>query len=145
MIPREWRAAIGNRIYGCDICAEVCPWNRFAQQAQSVLLEARPHFSQLGLRELLRLTPETFAATFKGTAAKRLKLRGLLRNACVVAGNIGSADLLPELVKLAVHPEPLVRAHAVWAVRKLGGQLILEPVRRGENDDTVLAEYDAVW
>lgn len=143
VIPREWRSAIGNRIYGCDICAEVCPWNRFAQQAQSILLEARPHISRLGLRELLRLTPETFAITFKGTAVKRLKLRGLLRNACVVAGNIGSEELLPELLQLAVHPEPLVRAHAVWAVRKLGGQSLLETIRKTESDATVRAEYEA--
>lgn len=143
VIPLAWREAIGNRVYGCDICAEVCPWNRFAQDARSVLLEAQPHLGRLELRELLRLTPETFAAIFKGTAVKRLKLRGLLRNACVVAGNSGSHELLPDLLMLVSHSAPLVRAHAVWAVRKLGGGSALESLRNEEKDPVVLAEYTA--
>jgi epoxyqueuosine reductase len=142
VIPREWRSAIGSRIYGCDICAEVCPWNRFAQQARTGLLEARPQLSALSLAELLQLTPETFATIFKGTAIKRLKLRGMLRNACVVAGNIGTSDLLPLLLRLASHPEPIVRAHAVWAVRKLAGDLALADARKVEQDPVVLSEYD---
>lgn len=143
VIPQEWRSAIGERIYGCDICAEVCPWNRFAQTAKSILLEKRNHIDQLSLREILTLTPESFAAVFKGTAVKRLKLRGLLRNACIVAANQGAVDLLPELVKLALHPEPLVRAHAVWAVRVLGGEQRIESLRQSEQERIVLAEYKA--
>jgi epoxyqueuosine reductase len=141
VIPRELRAGIGNRIYGCDICAEVCPWNRFAQQARSGLLEARPAIESLGLREILRMTPETFAAAFKGTSIKRLKLRGLLRNACVVAGNQRAVECLPELLNLAVHAEPIVRAHAVWAVGQLGEAAALAASRLTEADATVLAEY----
>lgn len=142
VIPVALRRLIGDRIYGCDICAEVCPWNRFAQEAKSMLVERRPHIGQLTLREVLRLTPEAFAATFKGTAIKRLKLRGLLRNACVVAANQRVAEVLPELVTLASHDEPLVRAHAVWAVRSLGGGELLEAGRERENDPMVLAEYE---
>jgi len=141
IIPRELRAGIGDRIYGCDICADVCPWNRFAQDAKSGLLEARPELARLKLKEILQLEPESFAATFKGTAIKRLKLRGLLRNACVVAGNLKMQDCLPELLELTRHEFPMVRAHAVWAVRELGGQAQLEDARRAESDLAVLAEY----
>ncbi len=144
IIPRELRAGIGSRLYGCDICAEVCPWNRFAQEARSVLVEGRPELAELSLRAILQLTPETFAATFKGTAVKRLKLRGLLRNACVVAGNLAAAECLPALVNLAGHDEAVVRVHAVWAVGRLGGQALLEPQRQRETDRDVLAEYAAL-
>ncbi|MCC5023685.1 MAG: tRNA epoxyqueuosine(34) reductase QueG [Candidatus Synoicihabitans palmerolidicus] len=84
VIPQELRRGIGNRIYGCDICAEVCPWNRFAVKAKSGLLASRDQLAQLELRELLEFNPERFAAVFKGTPVKRLKLRGLLRNVCVL-------------------------------------------------------------
>lgn len=141
IIPRELRAGIGDRIYGCDICAEVCPWNRFAQEAKSGLLEARPELAGLKLKQILGMGPESFAATFKGTAIKRLKLRGLLRNACVVAGNLKVQDCLPELLELTRHEFPMVRAHAVWAVRELGAAAQLEGGRGAELDPAVLAEY----
>ncbi len=144
VIPRELRAGIGNRIYGCDVCLEVCPWNRFAQEGRRVLLSVRGELAELSLAEILEFTPVRFAAVFKGTAVKRLKLAGLLRNACVVAGNTGDRTLLPVLVRLAAHDLPLVRAHAVWAVRQLAGasaEAMLAPVRSGETDATVLAEY----
>ncbi|MDB4385000.1 tRNA epoxyqueuosine(34) reductase QueG [Opitutaceae bacterium] len=143
IIPRELRTAIGSRIYGCDICAEVCPWNRFAQEAKSGLIEARPHIAALGLKEVLQLTPESFAAVFKGTPIKRLKLRGLLRNACLVAANEGKYELVPELEILASeHTEALVRAHAVWALRRLGADSQLASIRSSESDAVVLAEFE---
>lgn len=121
VIPAEWRAAIGERIYGCDICAEVCPWNRFAQDARSVLLEARPHLVDLSVREVLELTPERFAEVFRGTAVKRLKLRGLLRNACVVAANTNAQDCLPRLRELAQsHDDAVVREQAAEALQEMG-------------------------
>ena len=144
IIPRELRPGIGNRVYGCDTCLEVCPWNRFAQAGRSVLLSARPALATLSLVELLALTPEDFARIFRGTAVKRLKLTGLLRNACVVAGNSGEASYLPALIRLADHPSALVRAHAVWAVRQLApaeaGKL-LQSSQLGETDAEVLLEY----
>ncbi len=141
IIPRELRRAIGNRIYGCDTCLEVCPWNRFAQEGRRLLLAARPEIVRCSLPEILALTPERFAAVFRGTAVKRLKLAGLLRNACIVAGNSGDAGLIPALLPLATHPLPLVRAHAVWAVRQLGGAAGLATARAAETDATVLEEY----
>lgn len=144
VIPRELRAGIGHRIYGCDVCLEVCPWNRFAQEGRQLLLSARYDLAELSLAEILALTPERFAEVFRRTPIKRLKLVGLLRNACVVAGNIGDASLLPPLVALATsHASPLVRAHAVWAVFRLGGGALLTGVEERETDPLVTAEFSA--
>jgi epoxyqueuosine reductase len=144
VIPRELRAGIGQRIYGCDVCLEVCPWNRFAQEGRRMLLSVRGEIAELELREILELTPVRFAEVFRRTAIKRVKLGGLLRNACVVAGNSGDVALLPVLVRLArSHDLPLVRAHAVWAVQRLGGGDQLAEARATETDASVLAEYAA--
>ncbi len=143
VIPRELRAGIGERIYGCDVCLEVCPWNRFAQQGREVLLTVRGEIAALGLGELLELTPERFAVVFRGTPIKRVKLAGLLRNACVVAGNTGDRSVLPALLRLARHESSLVRAHAVWAVHRLGAGGELAAARAAESDAQVLAEYAA--
>lgn len=145
VIPRDLRPGIGRHVYGCDVCLEVCPWNRFAQVGRQVLLSARFDLPQLTLADLLALTPESFAATFRKTPIKRLKLAGLLRNACIVAGNSGDVTLLPALVGLATHALPLVRAHAVWAVRRLAGTeaaALLQAARAAETDAAVLAEYE---
>ncbi|MET0261939.1 MAG: tRNA epoxyqueuosine(34) reductase QueG [Rariglobus sp.] len=141
IIPRELRMGIGNRIYGCDTCLEVCPWNRFAQAGRQVLLAARYGIADLPLREVLELTPERFAAVFKGTAIKRVKLAGLLRNASIVAANTGAHECLDVLVGLTTHTSPVVRAHAVWAVRKLEGDGRLTDSHAVEQDPAVLAEY----
>ena len=144
VIPRELRPGIGARIYGCDVCLEVCPWNRFAQAGRQVLLAARPAMAALGLRDILALTPGRFAEIFRGTPVKRLKFTGLLRNACVVAGNSGDTSFLPDVLRLAMNDSPLVRAHAVWAVRRLAGSAavgLLAPARSAETDATVLTEY----
>jgi len=146
MIPRELRPGIGRRIFGCDVCLEVCPWNRFAREGRAVLLTVRDDLAELSLREILRLTPESFARVFRGTAVKRLKLRGLLRNACIAAGNSGDATLFEEVMALTAHAEPLVRAHAVWAAHRLHGPAAAERLRagrEGETDPDVLAEYAA--
>jgi epoxyqueuosine reductase len=147
VIPRELRAGIGARVYGCDVCVEVCPWNRFAQESRRVLLTARYELAELTLRELLALTPDRFAEVFRKTAIKRVKLAGLLRNACVVAGNTRAADCLDRLVVLATHESALVRAHAVWAVYRIAGHAeaarLLASARAAETDAAVLAEYAA--
>lgn len=144
IIPRELRPGIGHRIYGCDVCLEVCPWNRFAQEGRRLLLTARHDLAEITLPELLALTPETFATIFRRTPIKRLKLTGLLRNACIVAGNSGDPALLPALLPLATtHPSPLVRAHAVWAVFRLGGGASLAAAQVTETDPAVQEEYAA--
>jgi epoxyqueuosine reductase len=143
VIPRELRAAIGSRIYGCDTCLEVCPWNRFAAEGRRVILASRGDIAEIPLRELLGLTRERFAEVFRGTAIKRIKWAGLLRNACVVAGNSGDRGLVEPLAKLASHALPVVRAHAVWAVKRLGGDARLEAIAPRERDPSVLEEYAA--
>ena len=141
IIPRELRTGIGHRIYGCDVCLDVCPWNRFAQSGRRMLLAARSDLADLTLGEILALTPVRFAEVFRRTAVKRLKLSGLLRNACIVAGNSGDRTLLPALVALAGHELAMVRAHAVWAVRQLRGEESLALMRQRETDTAVLEEY----
>ncbi len=144
VIPRELRAGIGARVFGCDVCLEVCPWNRFAHEGRRVLLTVRGEIAEVTLRELLELTPVRFAEIFRRTPIKRLKLTGLLRNACVVAGNSGDASLLPQLVHLGLtHESALVRAHAVWAVFRLGGGAQLTESRVTDTDPIVRAEYAA--
>jgi epoxyqueuosine reductase len=152
VIPRELRAGIGRHIFGCDVCLDVCPWNRFARAGRRMLLAARFEIAGLGLRELLELTPARFAAVFQRTVLKRLKLDRLLRNACVVAGNVGAGagaghELVAPLVRLATQGPPLVRGHAVWAVHRIAGSSaagLLAAARRSETDPVVLAEY-AAW
>lgn len=144
IIPRELRVGIGQRVFGCDVCLEVCPWNRFAQEGRRLLLVARHDMAELTLADLLAMTPERFTAVFRRTPVKRLKLAGLLRNACVVAGNSGDAQHLPALLHLARHESALVRAHAVWAVRRLApaeAERLLAETRAEETDATVLGEY----
>lgn len=147
VIPRELRAKIGQHIYGCDVCLEVCPWNRFAQESRQVLLVARDEIAKLPLRELLELSPERFASVFKGTAMKRVKLAGMLRNACIVAANSRATDCLDLLVRLAMHELPMVRVHAVWAVFTLVGkgqaERLLADAREREVSSEVQAEYVA--
>jgi epoxyqueuosine reductase len=148
VIPRELRPGIGNRIYGCDTCLEVCPWNRFAQASREILLTARPEVGRLTLAEVLALTPERFAEVFRKTAIKRVKLAGLLRNACVVAGNTGARECVERLAELADAGGagaawPMVRVHAVWALARLGETGRLAELRARETDAAVLEEYAA--
>jgi epoxyqueuosine reductase len=148
VIPRELRSGIGHRIYGCDTCLEVCPWNRFAQASREVLVKGRPEIGRLALTEILELTPGRFAELFRGTAIKRVKLAGLLRNACIVAANTSARECLPALARLAdparsEPASPLVRAHAVWALACLGATDALKGFRAAENEPVVLAEYEA--
>jgi epoxyqueuosine reductase len=143
MIPRELRAAIGNRIYGCDICLEVCPWNRFASEGHRLILSSRGEIAEISLRDLLGLTQARFSEVFRKTAIKRVKWVGLLRNACVVAGNSGDVGLVDVLVVLSSHESPIVRAHAIWAVRRLGCADRLADAKMNEVDPEVLEEYSA--
>ncbi|MDD2764311.1 MAG: tRNA epoxyqueuosine(34) reductase QueG [Opitutaceae bacterium] len=151
IIPRELRPGIGRHIYGCDICLEVCPWNRFAREGRRMLLAAREGIAALSLKEILELTPARFAEVFRRTPIKRLKLPGLLRNACVVAGNVAAGtdaghELVAPLIRLAAHAAPMVRAHAVWAVHRIAGAAapqLLAAAREEETDPAVLAEHTA--
>lgn len=118
-IPVEWRAAIGNRIYGCDDCLAACPWNRFAREGQLMKQHARPELAQPDLIELLSLDDEGFKQRFRNTPMLRTKRRGLLRNVCVALGNLGDASALASLQRAAQDREPLIAEHASWAMEQI--------------------------
>lgn len=118
-IPEELRPAIGNRIFGCDDCLAVCPWNRFAREGRLLREHARSDLGSLDLIELLGLDHEAFKKRFAGTPMIRPKRRGLLRNACVALGNIGTREALGPLERAARDVEPLVAEHARWAIAEI--------------------------
>ena len=118
-IPVELRPAVGNRIYGCDDCLAVCPWNRFAREGKLMAAHARPDLSAPGLIELLALDEPGFRRMFHGTPIWRTKRRGLLRNVCVALGNTGGPAALPALQRASADPEPLIAEHARWAVQRI--------------------------
>lgn len=118
-IPVKLRPAIGNRIYGCDDCLAICPWNKFAAAGRLMHGHARAELAQPELLELLALDEAGFKRRFAGTPMLRTKRRGLLRNVCVALGNVGDASALPALQRAAADPEPLIAEHADWAVRAI--------------------------
>jgi len=122
-IPVELRALIGNRIYGCDDCLAVCPWNRFAQEGRMMSGYARPDLATPDLVELLSLDEDGFKKRFAGTPMLRTKRRGLLRNICVALGNIGDETALPVLEKAVNDPELLIAEHAEWAIDQIQSRI----------------------
>ncbi|WP_193212096.1 tRNA epoxyqueuosine(34) reductase QueG [Luteolibacter marinus] len=118
-IPEEFREAIGDRLYGCDECLDVCPWNRFAKLSQETSFHAREAVFALKPRDFLALTDDGFRALFSKSPIKRIKRPRFLRNTCVVLGNTGTAEDLPALEAAAADPDPLIAEHARWAVRKI--------------------------
>jgi epoxyqueuosine reductase len=122
-IPRELRSSIGNRIFGCDICQEVCPWNRkFAEPSAEPAYRAGPDTDGPALVALMGLTEDDFAARFSGSPVKRTKRRGLLRNVAVALGNWGAPEAVPVLIAALEDSEPLVRGHAAWALGEILGR-----------------------
>lgn len=123
-IPRELRAPIGNRIYGCDICQEVCPWNvKFQTPASEPAYQARPELDGPLLVELaerlLAMDDAAFSRAFRGSPIKRAKRNGLLRNVCVGLGNLGGEDAVPVLIRALQDRAPLVRGHAAWGLGRI--------------------------
>ncbi|MEO8880156.1 MAG: tRNA epoxyqueuosine(34) reductase QueG [Gemmatimonadaceae bacterium] len=127
-IPEEFREAMGELIYGCDICQDVCPWNeKFSKPLKEPAFAVR-HALGTGrgvkdartlARELLAMSQSDFSVAYKGSPMKRAKRRGLARNAAIALGNVGTADDVPALETALVHDEPLVREHAAWALAQL--------------------------
>ncbi len=118
-IPVELRPAVGLRIFGCDDCLAVCPWNRIAQEGRLMKECARPDLAAPDLLALLALDPAGFRQRFSGTPLERSQRRGLLRNVCVALGNAGSETALPALARAASEPEPLIAEHATWAIGQI--------------------------
>lgn len=122
-IPMELRSLMGDWVYGCDVCQEVCPYTKVARpDPDPAFLPKSADNAYPSLRWLLRMTQDEFGATYFGTPVPRTKRRGLARNAAIALGNIGTEDDVPFLTEaLANHDEPLVRGHAAWALGRLGG------------------------
>ena len=144
-IPRELRPLMGDWVFGCDICQDVCPVNRKAATSREPAFERRHDFAAPELIPLLSLDDESFRERFRGSPVKRAKRAGLQRNVCVALGNIGDSSAVPALGKALVSAEPLVRSHAAWALGRLGGpesEAALGSALGGEADGEVREEIE---
>jgi epoxyqueuosine reductase len=118
-IPEDRRAGIGQNTFGCDICQDVCPWNRRRRHRGPAAFAPRPGLQSPDLSELASLDDAAFRERFRNSPVKRAKRRGLLRNVAVALGNAGDAARRPVLERLSEDEDPVVREHALWALRRL--------------------------
>jgi epoxyqueuosine reductase len=126
-IPEDRREGLGRHVFGCDICQDVCPWNRRRRRQGSPCFEPRPTLDAPDLAELAALDAEAFRERFRHNPVKRAKRRGLLRNVAVALGNGGQRSHERILVALTQDEDPLVREHAAWALRRFTGNVSDEP------------------
>jgi epoxyqueuosine reductase len=143
-IPHDLRPHMGNRIYGCDDCLAVCPWNKFAQRGREAKLSARAALAAPQLADLARLDDRAFRALFAKTTIKRTGRDRFVRNVLIAIGNSGDAALAAEAERLVGDPAPLVRGAAIWALGRLAPQRLaaLAVQRRGsETDASVKHEW----
>jgi epoxyqueuosine reductase len=146
VIPREFRVPIGNRIYGCDDCLAVCPWNKFAVAGHEAKLAARAELRAPRLADLARLDDAAFRAVFAKSPVKRLGRTRFIRNVLIAIGNSGDASLAGEAERLLGDASPLVRAMAVWALDRLDPARLdrnRAAHRAAETDLDVIAEWTA--
>lgn len=143
-IPRDLRPLIGDWVYGCDLCQEVCPWNRKAPTSDEPAFQPKPERIFPRLTDLLLMSQEDFSRTFKGSAIKRTKRRGLARNAAIALGNARDPATVPALRQaLESDPEPLVRGAVAWALGRIGtseATAALEAAAARESDPEVCEE-----
>ena len=147
-IAPEFRKAMGNRVYGCDDCLAICPWNRFAVEAREAKLKAREDLSAPPLAELAELDETGFRALFSGSPVKRTGRDRFVRNVLIAIGNSGDRALLPQVTTLLGDASPLVRAMAVWALGELAGSDKVADCAalhaEGEPDPNVRREWAAL-
>ena len=144
-IPRDLRRAMGNRIYGCDDCLAVCPWNKFASYGYEAKLAAREALRAPSLADLVRLDDAQFRALFSKTSIKRTGRDRFIRNVLIAIGNSGDAALAVEAERLLGDASPLVRGAAVWALSKLlpRAQIEVLALQQQESDRAVQEEWAA--
>lgn len=145
-MPRQLRPLLGNHIFGCDICQEVCPYNVKARETAEAAFGPRPGLYAPQLIPLLSMTAAEFRARFRGSPILRAKRRGFLRNVAVALGNIKDQTAIPALIHALDDDEPLVRGHAAWALGEIGTQAASSALRRRlemETDPEVLDEINA--
>jgi epoxyqueuosine reductase len=142
-IPREFRAAMGNRIYGCDDCLAVCPWNKFASLGREAKLAARDSLRAPGLAELARLDDTKFRTLFAKTSIKRTGRDRFVRNVLIAIGNSGDVALAGEAERLLDDASPLVRGSAVWALGQLLPREKFSALQKFDTDESVNEEWAA--
>ena len=140
-IPREFRAAMGNRIYGCDDCLAVCPWNKFAQEASDTAYHAREALKAPALADLLALDDAAFRTLFTASPVKRIGRGRFLRNVLIAAGNSGQGALVAPVRALLEDADPLVRGAAVWALSRLLPVAEFAAMLREDDDAGVREEW----
>lgn len=144
-IPHEFRKSMGNRIYGCDDCLSVCPWNKFAQATSEMKLKARDDLKAPRLADFLVLDDPGFRTLFSGSPVKRIGRDRFIRNVLIAAGNSQDQSLLTQVENLLEDPAPVVRGAAVWAFKQLTTMerftILQKRLASGEEDDTVRAEW----
>ncbi len=144
-IPKALRSAMGNRIYGCDDCLAVCPWNKFAQASTEAAFHPREELKLPLLIELATFGDAGFRQYFSGSPIKRIGRDRFTRNVLIALGNSDNPDALPTIETLLADPSPLVRGAAVWAARQLADSAKLDSIRRSfqpqERDPQVLEEW----
>src|SRR5262249_9697542 len=118
-IPEGDRAGIGHHLFGCDICQDVCPWNRKAPHSRNDAFEPKPGLFWPEIDHLLDLNVGEWQQMIRGTSMKRAKVKGLLRNLMVVCGNSGLQEFVPKLRRFLNHEDEHVRSHAQWAIERL--------------------------
>ena len=145
IIPHEFRIDIGNRIFGCDDCLAVCPWNRFAQQASEAKLTAKDALTLPDLRDLLQLDEAGFRTLTQGTSIKRSGYKRFLRNVLIAAGNSGAGDLVAHIKPHLKSEHNAVRASAIWACARLMDtpEFTALASKAEESDQAVLSEWEA--
>jgi epoxyqueuosine reductase len=148
-IAAEFREPIGNRIFGCDDCLAVCPWNKFAEVSREAKLIAREDLQTPSLAELAALDEAAFRRRFAGGPVKRLGHARFLRNVLIAIGNSDDRAFVPIVVELLTHASPLVRGMAVWALGRLcdrdGLATLAQTHMPREIDENVVAEWRAIW
>jgi len=145
-IPREFRKAMGNRIYGCDDCLAVCPWNKFAQPTDQAWFQPRDSVRGAMLADYLDLDDAGFRTAFAGSPVKRIGRARFLRNVLVAIGNSGQVDLTARVQALVRDPEPLIRGAAIWALRELSlpaWEIARQKWMSGEQNPEVREEWSA--
>ncbi|OKL44347.1 tRNA epoxyqueuosine(34) reductase QueG [Pseudovibrio exalbescens] len=144
-IPHEFRRPMGNRIYGCDDCLGVCPWNKFAQEASEAKLRAREDLKEPSIADLLKLDDASFRRFFTGSPIKRVGRDRFIRNVLIAAGNSGKAELLGDVIRLLEDPAPVVRATAVWALGELGSPAQQADLHDGLAPSETAREVQEEW
>jgi epoxyqueuosine reductase len=145
-IPRDLRPLIGNRIYGCDDCLAVCPWNKFAVAGRDTKLAAREALRAPALADLARLDDAQFRTLFTKSAVKRIGRDRFVRNVAIAIGNSGDASLAEDAERLLTDSAPLVRGAAVWALSRLAPErlaVLAKKLRADESDESVAEEWTA--